>query len=639
MEYRFNAEPKTASEFTRKANDELKQYLDFSDREDFELAHKGLLLQKDTPVIKAKRGGQNSWDLKSYSFLKGECPETVNPSLWRISQLNIIHGLFEVVPGIYQVRGYDIAYVTFIEGQTGWICMDPITCMETSQAAKALLDEHFGPKPISAILYTHGHNDHYAGVKGIIEEEEVTSGKVKIYAPEHFLESAVSENVYAGQAMGRRSMYVYGSFLPRSPEGNVGNGIGMTSPLGVSSLIKPTDDVCYDQTLTIDGVDFEFILAPETEAPAEFMFYLPQKRAMCPAELTSACLHNIYTIRGAEIRDAKAWAYALDKVIERYADRTDVVFMSHHWPRWGTENCREFLKNQRDLYKYLHDQTLHLANEGYTPDEIGEMVRPPKEIDAKWYSRGYHGTLSHNARGIYQKYLGFWDGNPCTLNKLPISKSGKMFVEMMGGRDAVLQKALAHFEKGEYRFVAEVLNYVIFSDPKDMNARYLLADTLEQLGYQAENGTWRNSYLTGALELRQMSPSYYPDRYPQFNCFTEESISGLTAVMMLEYLAIKLDVQAAQGVELRFYVELEDTGERYEVEIRNNVLNFRAVAEVGGDAPCLSLRKDELGKLALLVPDCSLEQLNCRVKGDQTVIQKLFPLFGKFEFWFNIIEA
>lgn len=639
MKNQFTPEPKTASEYTKKANDSLRSYLDFNDTEDFELATKGLLRQKERLTIKGSAEGQAVWDMESYGFLKEPCPETVNPSLWRVSQLNIIHGLFEVVPGIYQVRGYDIAYVTFIQGDTGWICVDPITSTETSLAAKDLLDEHFGAKKISAVLYTHGHNDHFAGAKGVISEEEVASGKIKIYAPQHFLESAVSENVYAGQAMGRRSMYVYGSFLPRSPKGNVGNGIGMTSPLGTSSLIAPTDYVGEDKTLVIDGVEFEFIMASGTEAPAEFMFYLPKFKALCTAELTNAALHNIYTIRGAEIRDAKAWAYGIDNLIERFADKIELVFMTHHWPRWGNAKCREYLENQRDIYKYLHDQTLNLANQGFTPDEIGEMILPPEALNTRWYNRGYHGSLSHNSRGIYQKYLGFWDGNPCNLNKLPTSKSGRLFVEMMGGKETVVEKALEYFNKGEYRFVAEVLNNVVFAYPDYMDARYLLADTLEQLGYQSENGTWRNSYLTGALELRHMSPSYYPDRYPQFNCYTEESISGLTVKMMLEYLSIRLDVDKARGKELQLNLDITDLKERYELCIKNCVMNFRAVDSFSQDCTVLEITHNAMGSLALRAPNCSPDELDCGIKGDKRTIELFISLFEQFPFWFNIIEA
>lgn len=639
MNYHFTAEPKEASEHTKRAHAALRSYLDFEDKEDFELAQKRMLLQKESLTIPGNDPRQPVWDLESYGFLKGDCPETVNPSLWRISQLNIIHGLFEVVPGIYQVRGYDISYITFIKGQRGWICMDPITSMETARAAKDLLEEHFGSCEITAVLYTHGHNDHFAGAKGIIREEDVSSGRIKIYAPEHFLETAVSENVYAGQAMGRRAMYVYGSFLPRSPKGNVGNGIGMTSPLGTSSLIAPTNSIAEDQTVMIDGVEFQFIMAPGTEAPAEFMFYLPQFKALCTAELTNASLHNIYTIRGAEIRDAKAWAYGIDDLITRFGDRTEVVFMTHHWPRWGNSVCREYLENQRDLYKYLHDQTLNLANQGYTPDEVGEMVLPPKEIDTKWYNRGYHGTLSHNARGIYQKYLGFWDGNPCTLNKLPISKSGARYVDLMGGKEEVLKKSLEFFEQGEYRFVAELLNYLVFAEPENMDARFLLADTLEQLGYQAENGTWRNSYLTGAFELRHLSPSYFPERYPQFNCFTEQSISGLTIVMMLEYLSIRLDIEKAAGKAIHLNLEITDRGERYEIEVKHCVMNFRSVQDRCSDCTTVSMTHHQFGRLALLAPDCNPEMLECKVSGNADEVHQFIALFEQFRFWFNIIEA
>lgn len=638
MNEHLTAEPKGASPHTKEVHKALRDYLDFSDREDFALATRGLLLQKPSLILKDTQG-KIVWDMEAYGFLKGDCPETVNPSLWRISQLNCIHGLFELAPGLYQVRGYDISYITFIEGKSGWICVDPITTMETAKAAKDLLDEYFGPRDISAVLYTHGHKDHYAGVKGLVSEKDVRAGRIPIYAPEHFLESAVSENVYAGQAMGRRSMYMYGSFLPRSPKGNVGNGIGMTSPLGSSSLIIPTDIISQNENKTIDGVDFYFILAAETEAPAEFMFYLPQWNALCTAELTSACLHNIYTIRGAEIRDAKAWAAGIDTVIEQFADDLELVFMSHHWPRWGKAPCRTFLEDQRDLYKFLHDQTLNLANRGYTPDEIGDTIHPPKELDRKWYSRGYHGTLSHNARGIYQKYLGFWDGNPATLNPLPSSQSAPMFVDIMGGRDAVLEQSRVYFEAGEYRFVAEVLNHLVFACPKDRAARFLLADTLEQLGYQSENGNWRNTYLTGALELRHGSPGDSPDQYPDFNCFTEESISGLTPEMLLDYLAIKLNSRAAEGCVLALQLQLTDSKRCYTLEIKNAVLNFRACSDLLPGRTTLHLSQHALGRMALLVPQCSMQELGCIVEGSEEEAAQFLSLFEQFPFWFNIIES
>lgn len=638
MEYNFSTQAKDATRHTRQANLQVLEYLNFDDKEDYQLAGRGLLLQKPELIIESADGNHVAWNLESYDFLHSECPETVNPSLWRISQLNMIHGLFEVVPGIYQVRGYDIAYITFIKGETGWICVDPITCNETAGAAKDLLDEYFGKKPVSAVLYTHGHKDHYAGVKGIIDEKDVLNGKIDIYAPEHFLESAISENIYAGQAMGRRAMYVYGSFIPRCEKGNVGNGIGMTSPIGISSLIAPTIIIKGDENRVIDGVEFKFIMAPGTEAPAEFMFYLPGFKALCTAELTNAALHNIYTIRGAEVRDAKAWAYNIDSLIRNYSEKAEVVFMMHHWPRWGKEKCQEYLSNQRDLYKYLHDQTLNLANKGYTPEEIGELVIPPPEIDKKWYSRGYHGTLSHNARGIFMKYLGFWDGNPSNLNKLPASESGKLYVEMMGGKDAVVEKALAYYEQGQYRFVAEVLNLLVFAYPDDIKGRLLLADTLEQLGYQAENGTWRNSYLTGAFELRYLSPSYSPEKYPKMNVFTKESITGLTPLMMFEYLAIKLNIKTAYGKQIKINFEIIDTQEKFVLEIKNCVLNLKVEEELDDHITTISLNKYELGLIVLNAPESKWNELSCSVRGKREDVELFIQMFEEFEFWFNIIE-
>lgn len=620
-------EQKQATKHTIAANDQYLKELDFDDREDFELAKRGLIGTEDRLVIPADDGRSNAWDLVSYDFLNGDCPHTVNPSLWRISQLNMIHGLFEVVPGIYQIRGYDIANITFIQGKSGWICMDPITCIETSRASKQLLDKHLGFQPISAVIYTHGHKDHFAGASGIVKEEDVASGKVPIYAPEHFLETAVSESVYAGQAMGRRSMYMYGSFCKKDEKGNVGNGIGMTAPIGESSLIAPTQEIRGDETIAIDGVTFEFQMVPNTEAQAEFMLFLPEFGAFCSAEITNATLHNLYTIRGAEIRDAKAWAYGIDHAIDLFGSRMDVIFMTHHFPRWGQEDCLLYLKRQRDMYKFLHDQTLNLANQGYVQEEIAEMIDPPPSLGKQWYNRGYHGTVSHNVKAIYTKYLGYYNGNPSTLNQLPPTEAGRKYVELMGGKDVVLEKAFESFQKGEYRWTAHLLNHLVFAEPHFMEGRLLLADTLEQLGYQSENGCWRNAYLTGAFELRNMSPSYFPDQYPAMNAVTPESAEGMTTEMLLEYLAIKLDSEKAAGQQYRLNLVLSDTGEAYGLIIENSVLNFKKDGHEE-KAAALAITKQELTRIVVSCPDVDLD-------GEEA---EFFRQFENFPFWFNIIE-
>jgi len=440
--------PKDATHATCCAQAALKDQLPKDTGQDFEDARRGFIAT--IPHAKVlHEAGHAVWDMSQFDFTEGDAPDTVNPSLWRQAKLNAIHGLFEVTPGIYQVRNFDLSNITFIEGETGYIVIDPLISAEPAAAALKLMREHRGDKPVTAVIYTHSHVDHYGGIKGVISDEDIAKG-LTIIAPEGFLEAAVSENVLAGNAMGRRATYMYGALLPRGPKGHVDAGLGKTVSMGSVSLVPPTKSICETgEKLTIDGVEIVFQVTPDTEAPSEMNFYFPQFKALCMAENCSCHLHNIYTPRGAQVRDAKAWSYYINEAIELFAGRTDVLFASHHWPRWGEDRARDFLKKQRDMYKYVHDQTLRLANHGLVPAEIAEEIRMPPSLEEEWFSRGYYGTLNHNAKAVYQRYLGWFDGNPANLHKLPPEEAGKRYVEAMGGAEGVLKTARAAFEKGE----------------------------------------------------------------------------------------------------------------------------------------------------------------------------------------------
>jgi alkyl sulfatase BDS1-like metallo-beta-lactamase superfamily hydrolase len=469
----------------------------FQDRTDFEDADRGFIATLTPGVIKDKNG-RVVWDGDAYRFLDGDCPDTANPSLWRQSQLCARQGLFEVTDGIYQVRGLDLSNISFVEGDTGVIVIDPLISTECAAAALGLYRQHRGQRPVTAVIYTHSHGDHFGGVRGILPEKDVP-----IIAPAGFLEHAVSENVYAGTAMTRRAVYMYGAVVGKGPAGQIGAGLGQTTSTGTISLVPPTLDITRTgQEETVDGVRIVFQITPGTEAPAEMNFYFPDKRTVCMAENATHNLHNLLTLRGAVVRNPHVWAHYLTEAIELFAGKSDVLFASHHWPTWGQQRITTFLTQQRDLYAYLHDQTLRLLNQGYTGIEIAEMIELPPALEQAWHARGYYGSVSHNVKAIYQHYMGWFDGNPAHLWELPPEESARKHVQAMGGADAVISNATAAIGNGELRWAAQILNYAVFADPGNTQARELLAGTYETLGQGAENGPWRNFYLQGAEELR-----------------------------------------------------------------------------------------------------------------------------------------
>src|SRR5262245_7021413 len=549
-----------ASEFTKSANAKLLDELPFEDQSDFEDATRGFIAPLiDQGVVKDDLDGRVLWDPTNFSFIEegSPAPDTVNPSLWRVSQLCLKGGLFKVVDRLYQVRNQDISNLTIVDGDTGLILMDPLVSPECARAALELYFQHRPRKPVVAMIHSHSHADHYGGVKGVISEDDVKAGKTKVIAPVGFLEAAVSENVLAGNVMTRRTFYQYGTFLPRDAKGMVGAGLGSDLSSGRLTLIPPTDDITETgQKMVIDGLTFEFLLAPDTEAPAEMHWFIEELGALTAAENCCHTLHNTYTLRGAQIRDPAAWSRYLNETIDRWGAKSEVMYGMHHWPVWGSDRVIDTLSKGRDAYRYINDQTLRLANHGFTPVEIAEMLELPEKLDHHWGLRGYYGTMNHNVKATYVKYLGWFDGNPANLHVLPPEETAKRYVEFMGGAEAILEKAQAAYDQGDYRWVAEVVNRVIFADPQNQAARQLQADTLEQMGDQAESGSWRGHYLTGAQELRHGIPNV-----PFPGTATPDTVRAMSLQLLFNYMAMRLNGPDAVGKQITLNLVFTDSGE------------------------------------------------------------------------------
>ncbi|WP_313662614.1 alkyl sulfatase dimerization domain-containing protein [Cellulosimicrobium cellulans] len=610
--------PKPATPAIVAQNSALLQTLPFSDARDFDDATRGLVARREPSAVTAD-DGRVVWDNDTYAFLQGDAPDTVNPSLWRQSQLVAEQGLFEVTGGIYQVRGFDLSNVTFIEGTTGVIVLDPLISTETAAAALALYREHRGDRPVTGIIYTHSHVDHFGGVKGVTTQEDVDAGRVPVVAPEGFTEHAIAENVYAGTAMARRAGYMYGAALDRGPQGQVGAGLGQTTSTGTVTLIPPTLFVTTTgQEETVDGVRMVFQMAPDTEAPSEMLVWFPDHKALCAAEDATHTLHNLLTLRGAVVRDPHVWSRYLTESIDLFGDEAEVVFASHHWPTWGTERIVEYLSLQRDLYGYLHDQTLRLLNRGFTGPEIAEQITLPPALENAWHARGYYGSVSHNVKAIYQRYMGWFDGNPAHLWEHPPVERARRYVELGGGADAVVATAQSAFDAGDYRWVAELLNHVVFAQPDHAAARELLADTYEQLGYGAENGTWRSFFLSGATELRD-GPFGTPTATS-----APDILAALTPTLLFDALAVQVDGPRAWDEDLSVDVVLTDSGERYRLWLRNGVLSYSAAPQRGDADATLTATSTALPVLATgaATPD-ALAAAGIEVAGDAGVLARL----------------
>ena len=627
---------KEAAAATQAANDKLLTELPFADKTDFENANKGFIAALPSAPIKGEAGNL-IWDPQKYGFIKeGEkAPATVNPSLWRQSQLINISGLFKVTDGIYQVRNLDLSNMTIIEGKEGLTLVDPLVSAETAKIALDLYYEHQGKKPVKAVIYTHSHVDHYGGVRGVVDEADVKAGKVKIYAPEGFMEAAVAENIMAGNVMSRRASYMYGNLLPADEKGQVGAGLGTTTSAGTVTLIAPTDIITKTgQKEVIDGLTYEFMMAPGSEAPSEMLWYIEEKKAISAAEDATHTLHNTYSLRGAKIREPLPWSKYLNQALSMWGDKAEVMFAQHHWPTWGNKEVTTLLKSQRDLYRYINDETLRLANMGYTRDEIAEQFKLPDTLANTWANRGYYGSISHNVKATYVLYLGWFDGNPATLNELSPVESAKKYVEFMGGADEVLKKAKASYDKGEYRWVAQVVKHVVFADPSNKAAKELEADALEQMGYQAESGPWRNFYLTGAKELRSGVT-----QLPTPNTASPDTVRAMSLDMFFDYLAVRLNGPKSGDAKAVLNFDFGDTGGKYKVELENGVLNHTANAEASNADTTITLSRDTLNNLIL--KQTTLEKAvaagDVKITGSSDKLKEVLGYLDNFEFWFNIV--
>ena len=547
--------PKDATEHTRRRNSAA--VVDFDDELDFDAAARHLVAQHETGLI--EKNGRPVWDIARHDFLRTDdpAPDTVHPGLWRQGRLNAIHGLFEVSDGVWQARGYDISNITFIAADSGWLIIDPLTSEECARACLDLANRHLGERPVTSVIYTHSHLDHFGGMLGVTTRDAVDRGDVRVIAPEGFMREAVAENVLAGPIMGRRSMYQFGPLLPSGPRGQVDAGLGKTVPMGTSGLVAPTEVIHETGTeLDVDGIRIVFQNTPDAEAPSEMNFFFPDRRLLCMAENCTHTLHNLYPIRGAQVRDPLAWSKYIHEAMRMWGDRTDTMFASHHWPRFGSDDVRGFLTLQRDVYRWMHDQTLRLANHGSTPDEISEtLTELPGHFTNQSHVRGYYGTVSHNVRSVYNRYLGWYDGNPANLHPHPPVEAAHRYVEMMGGPDAVMRGARTSFDGGDYRWTVELLKHLIFHDPEHREARLLSADAMEQLGYQSESSTWRNAYLMGAFELRNGTIQLGRGGPPAM-------ANGMTGEQLVEMMGVRFDPDRfAQEASIVWHItDLGDEG-------------------------------------------------------------------------------
>lgn len=630
-----NAPPqaKEATPATRSALAEAAKNLPAEDGQDFEFAQRGFIATWPDSVI-SQANGNPSFDLAGNDFIAGPAPDTVNPALWRQNRVLRAEGLFRLAPGLYQVRNFDNSNITFIETPKGWIIIDPLTVAEVSRAAFALLKQHVADKPVLALIYSHSHTDHFAGAPGVVSAADVAAGKVQVIAPKGFVEEVVSEWMIAGTAMGRRAMYQFGYFLPRGPKGHAGMGMGTAIAAGSQGLIAPTLEIeRTGQSVTIDGVEIVFQMTPGAEAPTEFNLWIPSLQALCTAETATSTLHNVQTLRGAKVRDAKAWADYLTQTDRLWGDKAEISFASHHWPRFGNAAVRSHLSNQRDAYKFIHDQSVRRMNLGQTPTEIAEGLRLPPALRADWSTREYYGTVSHNAKAVYDRYMGWYDGVPANLNPHPPVERAQRLVAAMGGTKALNRAARKAFDAGDYRWSADLANSGIFADPKNAQARRILADSYEQLGYQSESAVWRNIYLTGARELRQGGPDRLPESGPGFLALATPLSD------FLDLVATTVVPERAGDANLAFNLVDSISGDRFAVTLRNAVLVSEQGQSIAG-APTLSAPHPIL--LGVLFGQAPLDAMTAsgraKLEGDGAPIRALAGMLEQPRLDFNIVE-
>ncbi len=625
------------SKSTLKLQATVKNTLNLSDQADFAQARQGLIAEAPYDAV-VNNMGDVIWNNSDYKFIKGDAPNTVNPSLWRQEKLNNIRGLFKVTDGVYQLRGFDLANMSIIEGDSGWIIVDPLTSKETAQTALKFAQKHLGVKPIKAVILTHAHIDHFGGVLGIITPEQIIEEGIRVIAPEGFMDAATSENIIAGIAMVRRSAFMYGKDLPRSKEGHIGSGLGTSPAYGTFGIVKPTELISKNQTKkTIDGVEFVFQNVSGTESLAEFTFYLPKLNVFCGAELVSRNMHNLYTLRGTQVRNALDWSYKIDEALQLFG-QSDIYFGSHHWPIWGNDDVKIFLANQRDLYKYIHDQSVRLLNQGLIGDEIAEQLALPDSLANYFANRGYYGSLKHNAKAVYQYYMGWFDANPAHLNPLPVSESSKRYVAMMGGEKAILTKANELFEQGDYRWVAEIVNKVVFANSENKEAKILLAKTYQQLGFQAESAPWRNFYLVGAQELLQGVPEQGIDLAKM-----EEVLKNTSVNKFFESMSVRLNSEKAKGEVFTIVLNFSDIDEHYLLQVNNSVLHHYKIENTKANAQNINATLTLTHSLfvKILIGKAGIKNTlfsdDLTVDGSLIDLVSFFMLFDKPNGQFNIV--
>ena len=626
-------EPGEATEATKRVNSNTRDRLNLRDQSDIEDARRGLLAFIEDDAIEAT-DGSIVWQVNQFDFINGDAPDSVNPSLWRQSELAAHHGLFEVTDGLYQVRGYDLAVMSVIEGETGWIIVDPLTTTETAAAALKLVNDTLGYRPVTGMIYTHSHADHFGGARGIVSESEIAARNIPVLAPIGFSESAVSENLIAGNHMSRRATLMFGNTIPRSTTAHIGSGLGPGLPNGTISLLLPTEEIFGDGSpRVIDGITFEFIDAGGTEAPAEFMFYLPDMAALCTAEVATATFHNILTPRGAKVRDSLKWSEAIDKVLQNYGDRSEVVFASHHWPTWGGDNVRSYLEGQRDIYRYVHDQTLRHANAGADMTRAAEAVAEPDVQLSQFDTRGYYGSLNHNSKAVYQYYFGWWGGNPSEYYALPQTVTASRYVNAIGGATAVLELAQTAFSEGDYRWSAELLNHLVFAEPDNQAARDWLAASYEQIGFQSESGAWRSYFLTGAAELRR---GLLDIGDPAVG--NADFLRAVPSLDLFNAMAARFNPDAMTRDPFTVVFRFPDTQETVTVQVGTSVMVPRNGPIENANAD-VTIDRNQFDRLMLgqARPITLIVSGELKIRGERSALTDLFDSLDQPEFWFPLV--
>jgi alkyl sulfatase BDS1-like metallo-beta-lactamase superfamily hydrolase len=633
----FHPKGKMPSKFTVQKQNNLRQTMPFEDKKDFEEQKKGFIAAPDFKQIKAD-AGHVAWDMGSYEWLlQGKDFDSIHPSLQRQAILNMNYGLYEVVPGIYQVRGFDLANISFIKSETGWIVFDPLTAKETAKAALDFINEKLGKRPVVAVVYSHSHADHFGGVRGVVDEADVKSGKVKVIAPVGFMDHAIGENVYAGNAMNRRLFYQYGVLLPRSPFGHVDQSIGKNVAAGNLGLIQPTVVIEKDfEELTVDGVRMIFQNTPGTEAPAEMNTYFPQFKAFWAAENIVATIHNIYTLRGALVRDALEWSKQINVALYKFGQEAEVMFASHSWPRWGNERVQEVMRAQRDTYANLNNGVLHLANQGVTINQVHNVYEVPESLQKQWAARSYHGSVEHNSRAVINRFLGYWDGNPTTLIPLSPEDSAPLYVEMMGGAAKIIAKGKELYDQGKYLHAQEILNKLVYAEPGNQGAKDLLADVFEQIGYQQESPSVRNSFLAAALELRSGIPEGSSPKTTG-----ADMVRAMTTELWLDFLAIRLDSKKAEGKHFKINLSTPDNGEKFVVELSNATLTSIEGFQADDADMTITINRSDLIKtmMGAVSFDEQITSGKAKFVGNRDVYEQLKSMLEHFDLGFEIMPG